>query len=82
MEFLVGIGGAPTVERFVDLAAAEARCWELAREKAAQDGVDESDLELYGDWSIGGWGVCPSGDEGAYWPAIWIEGEREDCCSA
>lgn len=50
--------------------------WKQAREQAEYLGIDESDLDEYGDEEIG-FGVCPPNDSGAYWPQCREVDENE-----
>ena len=51
--------------------------WSLARAQAQYDDeVDEEDLMEWGDCDETGWGVCPEGDTGAYWPQVSVYDDR------
>ena len=71
----VGIGGEPESNwtECDDYAHALAECYLQAETMANEQGIDSSDLDEWGedDPDIGA-GVCPSNDDGAYWPNVFI----------
>jgi hypothetical protein len=59
--------GAEKAE-YSDLENAIARAQEMAMELAEDQGLSFDRLGEYG--SSPRWGVCPEGDDGAYWPTV------------
>lgn len=62
--------GAERAE-YSDLENAIARAWEMAMELADGD-LPFTCLGVYGEAPR--WGVCPEGDDGAYWPTVTMIG--------
>lgn len=60
------------IQDFETLDEALNECWDRAREQAKDEGIDEDDLDEYGtdDPNADRWGVCPSNNDGAYWPSF------------
>ncbi len=56
-------------EEYSDLEGAIGRAWEMAMEIAHETTSFDS-LGEYGDAPR--WGVCPEGDDGAYWPTVTL----------
>ena len=61
--------GAEKAE-YSDLENAIARAWEMAMELAEDQGLSFDCLGAYE--SAPRWGVCPEGDDGAYWPTVTL----------
>jgi hypothetical protein len=68
--YRVRVGGSPpdSGEVFDDIDDAVVSAMEIAREMAGGGEVGLYDLRDRG----GDMGVCPAGDDGAYWPVIEI----------
>jgi hypothetical protein len=64
--------GGPDKYRYEDQDEAMAACWELAKQQAvaAEDCDPDEQLIEWGDDANTGWGVCPEGSDGAYWPQV------------
>jgi hypothetical protein len=69
-KYVVECGSEVTV--YSDLENAIARAWEMAMELAEDQGFTFGCLGEYG--SSPRWGVCPEGDDGAYWPTVTLIG--------
>lgn len=67
-------------EEYYDLHEAFCSARFLAHEIALNNEIDVFTLDEWGDDMQTGWGVCPEGDSGAYWPQIHCEldGKRID----
>lgn len=56
---------------YSDLENAIARAWEMAMEMTD----DETPFDCLGEYGEAPrWGVCPEGDDGAYWPTVTLIG--------
>ena len=79
--YSIWIGGdsRDTAERRDDAYDAEECAREMAEALASAEGIDHDTLDVYGseaetlDPSGNGWGVCPGGNDGGYWPVIRVE---------
>ncbi len=71
--YTVQIGGAPpsTAKTYYDSRDALEEAWADALAMCEAKGYDPLDLDEYGSEG-GDWGVCPDGDDGAYWPYIRV----------
>lgn len=76
--FEVGEADSPASSResFDDFDDAMDAAWAMAREQADYEGVDQDELDSWGDDENSGWGVCPEGDEGGTWPQIYKVKDR------
>jgi hypothetical protein len=74
--YLVRLGGSPpdSAEDFDSADDAVAAAFRMAREVCELnwegDDLDPDDLDEWGGPGEEGWGVCPSNDDGGYWPHI------------
>jgi hypothetical protein len=66
-EYTMGCDGQDD-QKFETQDDAMQACWKLARKYADFLGIE--DLVEWGDDEQTGWGVCPDGDDGAYWPQV------------
>jgi hypothetical protein len=74
--YYVGIGGSPmdTWKEYYCYFDAVDACWELAEEMAEEKGIHLENLSQWGcDDPCVGAGVCPVGDNGGYWPNVFIK---------
>jgi hypothetical protein len=69
--YVLTVGGSPLREEFDTLEEALCVADALAIEIADEEGQD---FDRYGDDEGGPWGVCPEGDDGAYWPTVTLIG--------
>lgn len=70
--YTVGLGGSPSDSHisYETLEEAQTACLTMGREMADSEGVDPDSIVLWGDDAETGWGACPAGHSGAYWPQI------------
>jgi len=78
-QYFVGIGGEPfdALKQFCCYFEALDACWQMAEEMAEEKGISLECLDSWGgDDPSTGAGVCPVGDNGCYWPNVFIKVEE------
>lgn len=76
MKKIYRIDRSGNITEYPTLEIAMETAWSLACEQAEREGIDIVDLDEWGDCDESGWGVCPTNDDGAYWPQVSVYDER------